>query len=424
MDLTGLTLRKQKMARVFCLSLAMAGMVGGLSSAAWADCTNPTATAGTQVYNATHDAMQYCNGINWISMDGSYTAGDGAALDNMGNHTAEKNINMAGFAVTNLPLPTVGTNPATKAYVDSLTGANETDPKVGATNAGKWCKGDGTAVQCTFAAPTVPPPTTFFAVDEQADGVNATAAVANAWTVRELNTVKYNNIAGASLASNQITLPAGKFFFNAVLPIRRADRYKTRLVNVADGTVLAYGTNGWNSSVPAGANGVGYSYLRGVLGFIVPTTVRMEYNMTIANTDSLGIAVPGFGPEIYASVQITQIGAAEALGPPTLSCDAGGTFINGACWYLGALNETCDTVCTSHTSYNTTTQYYGGSSGTNAECQLLMDTMGVPGTGAPATIAQSWGCHYHSTNGRYRGTSATSSSTRNASVQRICACNK
>lgn len=33
-------------------------------------CTNPTGVEGEQVYNASENAMQFCNGTNWVRMDG------------------------------------------------------------------------------------------------------------------------------------------------------------------------------------------------------------------------------------------------------------------------------------------------------------------------------------------------------------------
>jgi len=38
------------------------------SSAAWADCSNPSGVAGHQMYNSTYNVMQYCNGTRWIAM--------------------------------------------------------------------------------------------------------------------------------------------------------------------------------------------------------------------------------------------------------------------------------------------------------------------------------------------------------------------
>jgi hypothetical protein len=49
-----------------------------------------------------------------------------------------------------------------------------------------------------------------------ADGGTSTSS----YTKRDLNTVVTNEIAGASLSSNQITLPSGTYYINASAPAR------------------------------------------------------------------------------------------------------------------------------------------------------------------------------------------------------------
>lgn len=272
-----------------------------------ADCINPAAVAGVQIYNGTYSVMQYCNGTSWISMDGSVSVSDGN--DNMGDHTATKNLNMSGFAVTNLPTPTANSNAATKAYVDGLTGAgNEIDPQVGTLTNNMRCKGTGTAVQCTYAAPTIDPVSMFFAVDEKADGTDGGASVANTWTTRAINTVKYNDI-GASLAGNQITLPAGLYFFDAATPFYRTDGAQTRLIDTSDSSVLFYGWQTWADTSTSDGNAVGFSYLRGIINNAAPITVAIQYNSQQAiATTGLGRAVASYGVETYTTVAISRIG--------------------------------------------------------------------------------------------------------------------
>jgi len=51
---------------------------------------------------------------------------------------------------------------------------------------------------------------------------------------RTLNTVKTNEITGASLSSNQITLPAGTYYIEASAPLYRVYRCHAYLYNVTD----------------------------------------------------------------------------------------------------------------------------------------------------------------------------------------------
>ena len=52
----------------------------------------------------------------------------------------------------------------------------------------------------------------FHAQDQKTVGTSGGTSVVDSWTTRVLNTVLVNNISGASLSSNQVTLPAGIYF--------------------------------------------------------------------------------------------------------------------------------------------------------------------------------------------------------------------
>ena len=53
-------------------------------------------------------------------------------------------------------------------------------------------------------------------VDEKPSKMHGGNSIAATWQRRDLNTERVNTIVGASLASNQITLPAGKYKFHAM----------------------------------------------------------------------------------------------------------------------------------------------------------------------------------------------------------------
>lgn len=92
--------------RLICFGIAS---VVALSFAhpALADCSTPDGIEGDQIYNTTHDVMQFCNGTDWVNMG----AAGGAAA--------------------------------------------ETDPQVDALTASKWCAANvgGTAIVCDKDAP-------------------------------------------------------------------------------------------------------------------------------------------------------------------------------------------------------------------------------------------------------------------------------
>ena len=69
--------------------------------------------------------------------------------------------------------------------------------------------------------------------DEKASGVDGGTSVAGDNT-RDLNTVVTNEITGASLSSNQITLPAGTYFIQASAPAFKPGNHKVILYNTTD----------------------------------------------------------------------------------------------------------------------------------------------------------------------------------------------
>ncbi len=58
----------------------------------------------------------------------------------------------------------------------------------------------------------------FHVRDEKASGSHGGTSVAGSFQTRVLNTSLTNEISGASLSSNQITLPSGTYYINARMP--------------------------------------------------------------------------------------------------------------------------------------------------------------------------------------------------------------
>ena len=84
-------------------------------------CVNPPGDKGDQIYNSSHDVMQYCNGSKWISMGGgggfnlSCAAGQVAGFDGTDWVCAPS----ASFSGTvQAAAPTANNHLATKSYVD------------------------------------------------------------------------------------------------------------------------------------------------------------------------------------------------------------------------------------------------------------------------------------------------------------------
>lgn len=171
------------------------------SASAHAACTMPggapDAGAGDVIFNgAPHNVMQYCDGTDWVAMNGG-GGGGMAALTNgqiwIGDaaNVATARTMSGDATLSNTGALTIGNNAITTGKIadGTIVGADianstitmnkmsaggtannttflrgdgqwaapsitESDPKVGAVTNNKWCRGNGSAVICDQDAPT------------------------------------------------------------------------------------------------------------------------------------------------------------------------------------------------------------------------------------------------------------------------------
>jgi len=123
---------------------------------------------------------------------------------------------------------------------------------------------------------------------------------------RVLDTVKTNEITGASLSSNEITLPAGTYFILASAPAYLTSNHQCRLYNTTDSTDVLEGTteHAWNNGYT-----VTHSFLRGrftisgTKGFTLRHYVGQTKNDSGGGTSFAG----GGSKNIYAEVMIWKV---------------------------------------------------------------------------------------------------------------------
>lgn len=144
--------------------------------------------------------------------------------------------------------------------------------------------------------------------DEKPSGTNGGNAIAQVNTIRDLNTVVTNDIPGASLLANTITLPEGTYDIRARAPATRVFGHKAHLFNVTDNVVALEGSNAFSVDAAANLNFQTDSIVEGRL--VVPSggrdfTLRHYTRNTSAN--SFGLTVPGSGIEVYSSVSIWKV---------------------------------------------------------------------------------------------------------------------
>lgn len=138
--------------------------------------------------------------------------------------------------------------------------------------------------------------------DEKASGTGGGAFTAGSWLTRTLNTTLVNEITGASLATNQITLSAGSYEVYARAPADQTLLHKIKLRNVTDSTDILIGSNAYCSS---GYNGHTDSVIYG--RFTLADTKALELQHRCSNSGTFGLAA-GFGVvEVYAEIIILQL---------------------------------------------------------------------------------------------------------------------
>jgi hypothetical protein len=129
-------------------------------------------------------------------------------------------------------------------------------------------------------------------VDEKSDGTNGGTATTDTWTARVLNTVKTNEIDGASCCtSNRITLPAGDYFLQAWSPFRDTTRTQIRVYDNTNSTALLIGTN---ASPDSGDTTVITAHVGGKFSLSAQADIEIQYivSATIGAGD-LGVALGG-----------------------------------------------------------------------------------------------------------------------------------
>jgi len=146
----------------------------------------------------------------------------------------------------------------------------------------------------------------FHVRDEKASGTQGGTYTSGSFQTRDLNTVMTNEISGASLSSNQITLPSGTYFIYARVPAYKVDRHKTKLRNITDSSDTLIGS----STHIHNANDFtqGDSWIVGRFTIGASKTFEIQNRcQTTQNTDGYGLGVGYSVVEVFTDVQIWKV---------------------------------------------------------------------------------------------------------------------
>lgn len=137
-----------------------------------------------------------------------------------------------------------------------------------------------------------------------ASGTAGGATSATTWHTRPLSSVR-NAVTGASIASNQITLPSGTYHVRAWHVVNRVDFHQIGLYSVSNTSYFATGTGSYASQ--ANSQG-GFAELSHVMTLAASTVFELRsYASAAQAVNGLGNPASSGQSEVYAAIEITKL---------------------------------------------------------------------------------------------------------------------
>ena len=139
--------------------------------------------------------------------------------------------------------------------------------------------------------------------DEKPNGTNGGGMTSGAYRTRTLNAVKINEITGASLNSNQVTLPAGTYRFQATSVSYNISQVRLRLQNVTTASPLCESVN--IGRLGTGTLSTTYFSIAGQFTLAATSAIELQMISSTTNaTDGMGEAASLGTVEVYSDLQI------------------------------------------------------------------------------------------------------------------------
>ena len=138
--------------------------------------------------------------------------------------------------------------------------------------------------------------------DERAANTAGGAASAGD-NVRTLNTIVTNEISGASISSNQITLPSGTYYIQALTPIYSVNQFRTFLYNSSDSSVELLGINMYSRGSAPSVE-LGWLLGRFTISAQKVFEIRTHCQTAVANAAALGFPSGDGRASVHVEAQI------------------------------------------------------------------------------------------------------------------------
>jgi hypothetical protein len=266
-------------------SLQQTAMLGGAASNKTASYTLVAADAGTAI------SMTSTSATTITVNTGLFAAGDTVQITNLGT----------GVCTITAGTATVDTA-ATLALAQYESGTLDFT----STSAAIFIKAAGAAA--------TPAASRTYAIFQDAKAVNTAGGTftSGAWRTRDLQTTQVNSISGCSLASNQITLPAGTYYAMATTPSRAVQRNYSRLYNITNSATLIAGSISYSGD-PSIQVEEPINVITGVFTITGTKVIELQhYSNGTKNGDGFGSsdggALDGVQLNIYSQITIEKIG--------------------------------------------------------------------------------------------------------------------
>ena len=141
--------------------------------------------------------------------------------------------------------------------------------------------------------------------DRKARGVSGGASSNSSWAKRDLQTIIYNGIPGASLVSNEIILPIGVYEVEISAPAYKSDRHTTRLVDASGPFTVLIGSA---EKANEGDEVTTRSMISGVITLAAETTLYLEHYTVWGDSNGLGVATDIHDAgEIYSQAKFRKL---------------------------------------------------------------------------------------------------------------------
>lgn len=139
-------------------------------------------------------------------------------------------------------------------------------------------------------------------IDLKATGTDGGTFTSGSWQDRTINTTVINDIPGASLATNTLTLPAGTYLFLITAPANEVGRHQIKLRNTSDSTDDLVGSS---ENAPSGTS---HSEITGLLTIAAPKNFKVQHRcQTTKATNGFGIAADFGLSEVYTDVKVWKV---------------------------------------------------------------------------------------------------------------------